>query len=133
MGVRAIFFSSRRRHTRYIGDWSSDVCSSDLDSHTRPSPIGNGAVLMGRSTNEGDPDLRTYAPGGDGLARCFIVYTVSPTGQRTTATHTGAASPRYGRPRTYSSTSSTTTSFRSLSCPRCWRVRTRFARTHTGC
>src|SRR5437764_5915898 len=23
------FFSSRRRHTRYIGDWSSDVCSSD--------------------------------------------------------------------------------------------------------
>src|SRR5437762_14309229 len=25
------FFSSRRRHTRYIGDWSSDVCSSDLD------------------------------------------------------------------------------------------------------
>src|SRR5437879_10001078 len=25
-----IFFSSRRRHTRYIGDWSSDVCSSDL-------------------------------------------------------------------------------------------------------
>src|SRR5437879_9819309 len=25
------FFSSRRRHTRYIGDWSSDVCSSDLE------------------------------------------------------------------------------------------------------
>src|SRR5437762_8581152 len=24
------FFSSRRRHTRYIGDWSSDMCSSDL-------------------------------------------------------------------------------------------------------
>src|SRR5437762_6855668 len=24
------FFSSRRRHTRFIGDWSSDVCSSDL-------------------------------------------------------------------------------------------------------
>src|SRR5437764_3799793 len=27
------FFSSRRRHTRYIGDWSSDVCSSDLKRH----------------------------------------------------------------------------------------------------
>src|SRR5208337_1444760 len=26
------FFSSRRRHTRYIGDWSSDVCSSDLEA-----------------------------------------------------------------------------------------------------
>src|SRR5574341_2027129 len=24
------FFSSRRRHTRLVGDWSSDVCSSDL-------------------------------------------------------------------------------------------------------
>src|SRR5205807_3144777 len=26
----AVFFSSRRRHTRLQGDWSSDVCSSDL-------------------------------------------------------------------------------------------------------
>src|SRR5256885_8135119 len=26
------FFSSRRRHTRLQGDWSSDVCSSDLPS-----------------------------------------------------------------------------------------------------
>src|SRR5574337_299840 len=26
------FFSSRRRHTRLSGDWSSDVCSSDLSS-----------------------------------------------------------------------------------------------------
>src|SRR5437764_11333879 len=30
------FFSSRRRHTRYIGDWSSDVCSSDLAISSRP-------------------------------------------------------------------------------------------------
>src|SRR4051794_4723964 len=29
------FFSSRRRHTRWTGDWSSDVCSSDLDA-----PVG---------------------------------------------------------------------------------------------
>src|SRR3712207_2292214 len=34
------FFSSRRRHTRYWRDWSSDVCSSDLEperqlSHTQ--------------------------------------------------------------------------------------------------
>src|SRR3712207_8499734 len=28
---RDFFFSSRRRHTRYWRDWSSDVCSSDLD------------------------------------------------------------------------------------------------------
>src|ERR1019366_7175085 len=25
-----VFFSSRRRHTRLVSDWSSDVCSSDL-------------------------------------------------------------------------------------------------------
>src|SRR5690606_5341899 len=30
------FFSSRRRHTRFSRDWSSDVCSSDLAS---PHPI----------------------------------------------------------------------------------------------
>src|SRR5205807_6926875 len=28
--VIVFFFSSRRRHTRLQGDWSSDVCSSDL-------------------------------------------------------------------------------------------------------
>src|SRR5690606_40794560 len=27
------FFSSRRRHTRFSRDWSSDVCSSDLTLH----------------------------------------------------------------------------------------------------
>src|SRR5690606_1960442 len=27
---RVVFFSSRRRHTRFSRDWSSDVCSSDL-------------------------------------------------------------------------------------------------------
>src|SRR3712207_6542395 len=30
VSVRCFFFSSRRRHTRYWRDWSSDVCSSDL-------------------------------------------------------------------------------------------------------
>src|ERR1039457_3188932 len=29
----SFFFSSRRRHTRLQGDWSSDVCSSDLCRH----------------------------------------------------------------------------------------------------
>src|SRR5256885_6095863 len=35
---RYFFFSSRRRHTRLQGDWSSDVCSSDL---------GRGAGIPG--------------------------------------------------------------------------------------
>src|SRR5215469_7954752 len=30
------FFSSRRRHTRSLRDWSSDVCSSDLDFEGDP-------------------------------------------------------------------------------------------------
>src|SRR5215217_1867201 len=33
------FFSSRRRHTRYWRDWSSDVCSSDLD-------LGNTVIVV---------------------------------------------------------------------------------------
>src|SRR3712207_9413474 len=37
------FFSSRRRHTRYWRDWSSDVCSSDLP---------NDHVNMGQSSND---------------------------------------------------------------------------------
>src|SRR2546426_3754437 len=31
-GVVTFFFASRRRHTRFQGDWSSDVCSSDLSN-----------------------------------------------------------------------------------------------------
>src|SRR3712207_9166884 len=31
--MRSFFFSSRRRHTRYWRDWSSDVCSSDLGNY----------------------------------------------------------------------------------------------------
>src|SRR5256885_12601255 len=30
LSIMFFFFSSRRRHTRLQGDWSSDVCSSDL-------------------------------------------------------------------------------------------------------
>jgi len=40
------FFSSRRRHTRYIGDWSSDVCSSDLnDEPPSTNPSSSDFVL----------------------------------------------------------------------------------------
>src|SRR5437879_13806035 len=42
------FFSSRRRHTRYIGDWSSDVCSSDL-----PMPPSWFEVRHWMSNHEG--------------------------------------------------------------------------------
>src|SRR5690606_41092017 len=33
------FFSSRRRHTRFSRDWSSDVCSSDLTGFLLPGEV----------------------------------------------------------------------------------------------
>src|SRR3712207_2521853 len=41
--IMFFFFSSRRRHTRYWRDWSSDVCSSDLGVSI-PDVVGNAAV-----------------------------------------------------------------------------------------
>src|SRR3712207_8324280 len=59
------FFSSRRRHTRYWRDWSSDVCSSDLHATTRVGPSGRqvqvpveeleAAVVRHYTSRAGDP------------------------------------------------------------------------------
>src|SRR5689334_5545860 len=38
-GCAATVFSSRRRHTRWNCDWSSDVCSSDLRGRRRPDTL----------------------------------------------------------------------------------------------
>src|SRR3712207_8769683 len=53
--IRTIcFFSSRRRHTRYWRDWSSDVCSSDLSrmlmDRTPVTTAGTTGVLRLGST-----------------------------------------------------------------------------------
>src|SRR3712207_6967835 len=40
------FFSSRRRHTRYWRDWSSDVCSSDLFKSITHLPPFVGILLV---------------------------------------------------------------------------------------
>src|SRR5258706_11692101 len=59
---RFFFFSSRRRHTRLVSDWSSDVCSSDLASVRSVgfSPdgqmlasCGNGQLVL---TDNANPD-----------------------------------------------------------------------------
>src|SRR3712207_9312788 len=42
------FFSSRRRHTRYWRDWSSDVCSSDLSYSACGIPYWVGDVVEDR-------------------------------------------------------------------------------------
>src|SRR5437762_14390317 len=51
------FFSSRRRHTRYIGDWSSDVCSSDLDGDgdADRQEVHRNAAAHRSGTEDADP------------------------------------------------------------------------------
>src|SRR6266487_3935807 len=56
------FFSSRRRHTRWTGDWSSDVCSSDLAemSHVFGS-LGSAVTIIDRGEHllsRHDADIR---------------------------------------------------------------------------
>src|SRR5256885_4764256 len=46
LGVFFFFFSSRRRHTRLQGDWSSDVCSSDLDARGAPGDVHHAAGIV---------------------------------------------------------------------------------------
>src|SRR5438445_11632666 len=53
------FFSSRRRHTRYWRDWSSDVCSSDLtfsDAGAKWGFAGADAISHGMATADLDGD-----------------------------------------------------------------------------
>src|SRR3712207_452631 len=62
----SFFFSSRRRHTRYWRDWSSDVCSSDLEAARR-----SGAIVAVVSPNgpQQTPKLTPFAlvqPGTEG-------------------------------------------------------------------
>src|SRR2546429_1540600 len=49
-----VFFSSRRRHTRCSRDWSSDVCSSDLEAQADPA--------RGRRAEPDQPALRVPLP-----------------------------------------------------------------------
>src|SRR5256886_8842408 len=55
-GLSYFFFSSRRRHTRFDCDWSSDVCSSDLWTH----PMGTdnaGRDILARVLSGGQISL----------------------------------------------------------------------------
>src|SRR3712207_8811011 len=58
------FFSSRRRHTRYWRDWSSDVCSSDLKHGLDVDCPRGRALLAGIAAFEGLPRLRSTHVGG---------------------------------------------------------------------
>src|SRR2546422_8361813 len=55
----SFFFSSRRRHTRCSRDWSSDVCSSDLEPHTLDQTGGDHVPGVGEHQ---DPPLPMEPP-----------------------------------------------------------------------
>src|SRR5258706_12649252 len=46
------FFSSRRRHTRLVSDWSSDVCSSDLPKYWQQRADYKIAATLDPARNE---------------------------------------------------------------------------------
>src|SRR5256885_15786884 len=67
MQLPAFFFSSRRRHTRLQGDWSSDVCSSDLfltDATKLRTILRNLIINAAKFTAAGTVALRIVQRGG---------------------------------------------------------------------
>src|SRR5690606_39715004 len=58
------FFSSRSRHTRFSRDWSSDVCSSDLDLAVMAAKRSarQNIILLREAYPLVDPMLRTESP-----------------------------------------------------------------------
>ena len=56
------FFSSRRRHTRYWRDWSSDVCSSDLLPVSIPSLSYKARISKELKPWVGGGKLKRFAP-----------------------------------------------------------------------
>src|SRR6266487_5276627 len=61
------FFSSRRRHTRWTGDWSSDVCSSDLLA------LGGPAALPSRARAANGPRIVIVGGGIAGLTAALTL------------------------------------------------------------
>src|SRR2546430_1547651 len=76
------FFSSRRRHTRFDCDWSSDVCSSDLSIE--------GASIRKILDSRGNPTVEVEVRAGRALGRA-----AAPSGA-STGTHEPPAWPRGG-------------------------------------
>src|SRR2546426_10900324 len=59
MFMSFFFFSSRRRHTRLQGDWSSDVCSSDLSRQKIPFGIAQIGKAFRNEITPGNFTFRT--------------------------------------------------------------------------
>src|SRR2546426_8349140 len=57
------FFSSRRRHTRLQGDWSSDVCSSDLREQLARAFLGHRLMRLAAAEAPGGARQPGERPG----------------------------------------------------------------------
>src|SRR5438093_4864766 len=72
LGPLRFFFSSRRRHTRLVSDWSSDVYSSDLALPRwiadRPDPQHTGSARVHVKTAAGGDRPRS----GGGARMCPV-------------------------------------------------------------
>src|SRR5215213_10747722 len=58
LNICFFFFSSRRRHTRLVSDWSSDVCSSDLT----PERLAAAVAEQQAQTTQFREECRRNAP-----------------------------------------------------------------------
>src|SRR2546427_11746563 len=63
------FFSSRRRHTRFDCDWSSDVCSSDLDLRRRVNVLPLGSAALAGTTYPLDRERVARTLGMEGVCQ----------------------------------------------------------------
>src|SRR5439155_5302984 len=65
------FFSSRRRHTRWPRDWSSDVCSSDLSSRRQArAHRGELALVVAEAALQNEASPRERRQRQIGRASC---------------------------------------------------------------
>src|SRR3712207_8148469 len=73
MTILFFFFSSRRRHTRYWRDWSSDVCSSDLPGpFAGPFPSGAPAIAADAAARAGVDVALIATVGKDPFGRLLV-------------------------------------------------------------
>src|SRR5690625_5417747 len=70
------FFSSRRRHTRWPRDWSSDVCSSDLIRVRKA--VGRGPSALDGFTEPADELRQTEVRKATAVARCDMFMFMLP-------------------------------------------------------
>src|SRR2546430_2782940 len=76
------FFSSRRRHTRFDCDWSSDVCSSDLAA-SMASTVAEVSGNAERASDVARHSVEVAHKGGDAVRRTIDgMNTIRETIQR---------------------------------------------------